>query len=96
MAGCGGRTTAVDQLMRSSESLLARKQAFYAEQEQVLFDTLCEVWRQPERRAALRLVAMVSIGAMRLALQAWREPSGPRKPVAKVLRGTFDSLRSEL
>lgn len=87
---------AVDNLMRSSESLLARKQAYYAEQEQALFDTLCEVWRQPERRPALRLVAMVSVGAMRLALQAWREQTGQRKPVAKFLRDAFDGLRIEL
>ena len=88
--------TAVDNLMRSSESLLARKQTYYAEQEQALFNALCEVWRQPERRAALRMVAMVSIGAMRLALQAWREQTGQRKPVAQFLRDTFDSLRTEL
>lgn len=87
---------AVDNLMRSSESLLARKQAYYAEQEQALFDTLCEVWRQPERRPVLRLVAMVSVGAMRLALQAWRDQTGQRKPVAKFLRDAFDSLRTEL
>ena len=62
--------TAVDNLMRSSESLLARKQSYYAEQEQQLFDTLCEIWRHPEQRAALRMVAMVSMGAMRLALQS--------------------------
>ncbi|CAM3437322.1 Transcriptional regulator, TetR family [Bordetella sputigena] len=88
--------TAVDNLMRSSESLLARKQAYYAEQEQALFNALCEVWRQPERRLALRMVAVVSIGAMRLALQAWRDQSGQRKPVAKFLRDAFDSLRTEL
>lgn len=88
--------TAVDDLMRSSESLLARKQAYYAEQEQALFNTLCEVWRQPERRLALRMVAVVSIGAMRLALQAWRDQTGQRKPVAKFLRDAFDSLRTEL
>jgi len=88
--------TAADSLMRSSESLLARKQAYYAEQEQALFNTLCEVWRQPERRLALRMVAVVSIGAMRLALQAWRDQTGQRKPVAKFLRDAFDSLRTEL
>ncbi|WP_244128692.1 TetR/AcrR family transcriptional regulator [Burkholderia gladioli] len=88
--------TAADNLMRSSESLLARKQAYYAEQEQALFNTLCEVWRQPERRLALRMVAVVSVGAMRLALQAWRDQTGQRKPVAKFLRDAFDSLRTEL
>lgn len=88
--------TAVDNLMRSSESLLARKQAYYAEQEQALFKALCEVWRQPERRLALRMVAVVSVGAMRLALQAWRDQSGQRKPVAEFLQDAFDSLRTEL
>jgi AcrR family transcriptional regulator len=88
--------TAVDALMLSSESLMARKQTWYAEQEQALFHTLCEIWRQPERRPALRMVAMVSVGAMRLALQAWREQTGKRKPVATCFREAFDSLRSEL
>ncbi|HEY9256095.1 MAG TPA: TetR/AcrR family transcriptional regulator [Stenotrophomonas sp.] len=88
--------TAIDNLMLSSESLIARKQAYYAEQEQMLFGALCEVWRQPERRPALRMVAMVSIGAMRVALQAWREQRGQRKPAARFLRDAFDTLRSTL
>lgn len=87
---------AVDNLMLSSESLLARKQAHYAQQEQALFDALCEVWRQPERRAALRMVAMVSIGAMKIALQAWREQTGQRKPATRFLRDAFDNLKTVL
>lgn len=87
---------AIDDLMLSSESLLARKQTFYAKQEQALFNAMCEVWRQPERRRALRMVAMVSIGAMRVALQAWREQTGQRKSAAKFLRDAFDSLKSGL
>ncbi|MBI3349079.1 MAG: TetR family transcriptional regulator [Burkholderiales bacterium] len=87
---------AIDTLMRSSPTLLSRKQAFYGEQEQVLFSKLCEVWRQPERRAALRVVAMVSMGAMRVTTQTWNELPSPRKPMAKLLRETFESLKSEL
>jgi AcrR family transcriptional regulator len=88
--------TAIDRLMRSSESILSRKQALYAEQEQMLFDTLCEVWRQPERRPALRTVAMMSIGAMRLTTQAWNDQAEPRKPMAQLLQDSFARLRSEL
>lgn len=88
--------TAIDNLMRSSESLLARKQTYYAEQEQALFNTLCEVWRQPERRMALRMVAIVAIGAARLTTQTWHTQPGQRKPMAKILRDVFDSLRPEL
>lgn len=88
--------TAIDKLMRSSASLAARKQAFYAEQERTLFNTLCEVWRQPERRPALRMVAMVSIGTMRVAMQAWSEQAGARKPAGRFLRDAFERLKSEL
>lgn len=88
--------TAIDNLMLSSESLLARKQAFYAKQEQALFLALREVWRQPERQSALRMVAMVSVGALRLALQAWREQVGQRKPAAQFLRDAFERLRTGL
>jgi AcrR family transcriptional regulator len=87
---------AIDNLMLSSESLLARKQAFYAKQEQALFLALREVWRQPERQTALRMVAMVSVGAMRLALQACREQTGQRKPAAQFLRDAFEILRTGL
>lgn len=87
---------AIDNLMRSSESLRARKQTHYAEQEQALFETLCEVWRQPERRTSLRMVAMVAIGAKRLALQAWRDRADQQKPATRFLRDAFDSLRMEL
>jgi AcrR family transcriptional regulator len=88
--------TAIDDLMYSSPSLIARKQQYYAEQEQALFETLCEVWRQPERRAGLRMIAMMATGAMRIALLAWREQKGPRQPAAKFLSDAFDSLKSEL
>jgi len=88
--------TSIDKLMKASETLLARKQTFYAEQELKLFSTLCEVWRQPERRGSLRMVAMVSIGALRLSIQAWSEQSGRKKPIAEFLQNAFGSLRSEL
>ena len=85
----------IDRLLRSTESLRARKQAGYEGQEQALFAALCEVWRQPERRTALRLVAMVSIGAMRVALEAWSEHGGTR-PVATYLQEAFASLTAEI
>lgn len=88
--------TAIDTLMRSSESLLSRKQAFYAEQEQALFTTLCEVWRQPERRTALRMIAIVSIGALKLATQTWNDPSRTPSPMAEVFQSAVDALASEL
>ncbi|ARP82303.1 TetR family transcriptional regulator [Bordetella genomosp. 8] len=83
---------AIDRVMRASETLKARKQAEYAAQEDGLHATLCEVWRQPQRRQALRIVAMVSIGAMRLAIEAWGNQSGER-PITAFLEETFAALK---
>ncbi|HEX4210327.1 MAG TPA: TetR/AcrR family transcriptional regulator [Candidatus Binataceae bacterium] len=86
---------AIDRLMWSSETLLASKPAAYARQEQALFAILCEVWRQPQRQERLRTVAMLSIGTMRLAIDAWNRAGGNRSAVY-FLREAFDGLMHEL
>jgi AcrR family transcriptional regulator len=85
---------AMDRLMRSSPTLQARKQSNYEEQERALFAVLCELWPQPKRRAALRLVAMVSVGAFRLALEEWGQQT--KWPIRKFLQDAFDGLRAEV
>lgn len=84
--------TAIDNMMRSSPAVMAGKQAKYLEQEQALYNVLCQVWRQPERRLALRMVAVMAIGALRVSIQAWYEQPGRKKPTAKFLREAFDSM----
>jgi AcrR family transcriptional regulator len=84
---------AIDRVMRASETLKVRKQAAYAAQENALYTTLCEVWRQPQRRQALRAVAMVSVGAMRLAIEAWANHRGER-PVAEFLEEAFANVKA--
>ena len=74
----------VDRLLRSTDALRARKQAKFVEMEEELFAAMCELWPQLERRNTLRLVAMISIGALRLALESWRQDSGKR-PLAEYL-----------
>lgn len=85
----------IDRLMVSTESLRARKQASYVAQEQALFDALCELWPQQKRRAALRIVAMVSIGAMRLSIEAWRQ-DGSKQPIKDYLQDAFTNLKAEI
>jgi AcrR family transcriptional regulator len=85
----------LDRLMTSTESLRARKQASYVAQEQALFDGLCQLWPQPKRRAALRVVAMVSIGAMRLAMEAWRQ-DGSKRPLKDYVQDAFAHLKAEI
>jgi hypothetical protein len=85
----------VDRLLRSTESLRVRKQAVYVNMEQALLGAMCELWPEPKRRASLRIVAMVSIGAMRLAMEIWRQENGKRS-LAKYLRESFATLKAEI
>ena len=85
---------ALDRVMRASETLQERKQAAYAEHEQGLFATLCEVWRQPQRRPALRMVAMACVGVMRLSLEQWHRQEATNRTIAEVLQEGFDHLRA--
>ena len=85
----------IDKLMRSSPAVMARKQATYVEQEQQLFAALHERWPDPERRPGLRSVAMIAIGAMRLALDIFHQEKGAR-PIADVFREVFDTIHAEV
>jgi AcrR family transcriptional regulator len=84
----------IDRLMRSNENLRARDHIKYAKQEQAVFEALCEMWPQAKRRLALRTVAMISIGAFRLAVDNWSRDKGKR-PVASYLRECFAHLKVE-
>lgn len=86
---------AVDRLMRASETIQARKQSFYIQREKAMLEALQERWPEPEREAALRLVAMVSVSAFRLALEKFNLEGGKR-PLAGLLHEAFDMLEAEM
>jgi AcrR family transcriptional regulator len=86
---------ATDRVMRSNETLMARKQAAFAMQEEALYRVLCEVWRQPHRRPALRIVAMVALGTLRLAIKEYGEQDGAR-PASSYLEEAFAQLQAEI
>lgn len=83
----------IDHLLRSNKSLSARKQAAYEQQEQALFATLCEVWRRPERRPALRMIAMACVGVVRLSLEAWSQQEKTDRSIADMLQEGFANLK---
>jgi AcrR family transcriptional regulator len=85
----------LDRLMRSSETVMARKQASYVQHEATLFAALCERWPEPGRETALRLVAMLSIGALRVSLETFNREDG-RRPIAVLLNEAFDALEAEV
>ena len=86
---------AIDRLMRSSEAVQARKQASYIQHERALFAALRERWPEPGRETGLRLVAMLAIGATRLASDALSREGGKR-PLTELLHEAFDALESEI
>jgi len=86
---------AIDRLMRSSETVQARKQASYVEQERTLFAALRERWPEPEREPGLKVVAMIAMGAVRLSTEAFNQAAGARTMPA-LLRETFGTLETEL
>lgn len=85
----------IDRLMRTSESVQARKQAGYVQHEETLFAALRDRWPQPDRAAGLRLVAMVAIGAVRLATDAFAREGGARS-MDDLIRQSFGALDREL
>jgi AcrR family transcriptional regulator len=69
---------AIDRLLRSTDALRARKTASYEHRERVVLAALTERWPDPARRPALRVAAMIGIGALRLASEAWSAEGGAR------------------
>ncbi len=58
----------LDRLMRSSETLKAKKERHFDHQTQALFQTLTTLWPDPARRKGLQIVAMLSIGCLKIAV----------------------------
>jgi AcrR family transcriptional regulator len=88
------RSVVVDRLMQSTDGLRARKQISFVEMEKIVYDVLRE--RYPgEKPDRLRTVAMVAFGALRLAMERWRQDGAVRQ-LAKYVRREFVSLRSVL
>jgi len=81
----------IDRLMRSNPLVQARKQASYVEQERTLLQALRERWPDQAREPALRLVAMIAMGAIRLSNDVFNSDGGKR-PLTDLLREAFSTL----
>jgi hypothetical protein len=81
---------AIDTMMRSSESVQARKQASYVRDEARVFATLRAHWpAEPEPQ--LRLLAAFAISAVRLSLDTFSREKGKRS-LETLLAESFDAL----
>lgn len=82
---------AIHRLMRSSEAVQARKHATYVENENAIVDALRERFPDPKSETALRLVAMMSVGAMRMAVETLDRENGKR-PLPDIVREIYATL----
>ena len=89
------RTIAIARLIRQNGALRASRHGRDLELERVLHEALCELWPAKQRREGLRFLAMASLGAMRLAVDAWIEQDGKR-PLVKYIRDAFKNLKAEI
>lgn len=86
---------AINRLLHSTEQLRKGYYAKYLLQEQALFEALGERWPDPGLRGTLRLVAMVCIGAMRIAIDQWAD-SGGKQPINTYLQRALADLKVEV
>jgi AcrR family transcriptional regulator len=82
----------IDRLLRSTETLRARKQSKYEQQELAIFAALCTKWPDPALRMKLRLTSLICVGSLRLAADAWSKDNG-QLPLKDYLIKVFDAVR---
>jgi hypothetical protein len=80
---------AVDTLMRSTEALRAKKQAWFVKIETVLAAAMAELW--PDQRDELAVVSTVVMGVFRLSHDQWRQGGGV-EGLSKYLERNFARL----
>jgi AcrR family transcriptional regulator len=85
---------AIARLMQESGALRHRRYASYLQFEQGLYEGLCELWPGKEHER-LRVIAMVSIGALRLSVGRWQQESGKR-PLVTYFQDTFKNLKAAI
>jgi len=84
----------VDALLESNVTLAAHKQAMFLRLEQTMFGCLCRMW-PAILNEELKTTAMVAVGALRLAMQTWRD-EGARLPIYGYLIVEFARLETIL
>jgi AcrR family transcriptional regulator len=85
----------VDRVLNASETLRMRKQLIYLQMEETIFKALCELWPDPIQRSSLRAIAMMSIGAVRIAFEA-RRGDPKKRPLIEYLKESFASVETSL
>jgi AcrR family transcriptional regulator len=88
------RARKIDIVLRSTDALRACKQADYERLESFVFSALAEKWPEPRGHLRLRLIAVVGIGALRVAVDRWRQDASGS--LQDYVNESFAALRSEM
>ena len=80
-----------DRILRSIEPLRLRKEALLVQMEELLTEAMYEMWPDPGERPALRMAAMMAIGALRFAKENWRQDDAAL-PLTHYIDEAFDLL----
>ena len=85
----------LDGLMRSTTTLSAKKERHFEHQTQGLYQLLTELYPDPARAKRLQIVAMVSIGCLKIAVETWLRSEG-RRDIVDCLDEAFAALKAEI
>ncbi|MBS9477802.1 TetR/AcrR family transcriptional regulator [Ancylobacter radicis] len=83
------------RLLHGTDELNTRRILRHMQLEAAIFEALCQRWPSPGQHPRLRFVAMMAIGALRLALDAWIGQDGTSSLVSCV-EEAFDTLEQAL
>lgn len=81
----------VSRIVRSDKQLQSSNQAKFLAMEHAAYEALRRLWLDDADREAVRLVAMIGVGAMRLAIDDWSDAQGAR-PLETYLADIFRTL----
>lgn len=88
------KSIAFDSLLRSTDSLRAKKELLFIELERDLCQAMGEVWTGRSQQSPNHLVAATAIGVLRFSLEEWRNGGGKEK-LAFYLRNNFKLLKMQ-
>ena len=83
-----------DRILRSIEPLRLRKEALLVQMEELLAEAMYEMWPDQNKRPALRMAAMMAIGALRFAKENWRKDNAVH-PLTHYIEEAFDLLNHQ-
>lgn len=85
----------IARLVNANAQLQYSNQAKFLQMEQSAWEALCDLWPDTTRHDGLRQIAMLGMGALRLAINAW-VADGAHTLLSQYIERNFAGLRAEL